>query len=148
MTNCLQTRYRMLLVLLVVFLSLPCFALEAPYAVSGATTVNVHEAKYLYDEGAVFVDVRNDEDWAIGHIDGAIHLDFRRDFENLYYTDSVTKNMPIVIYCNGDSCLRSAYASAISVMWGYSQVYYFRGGFFAWMLEDYPLNLQRTAARD
>lgn len=127
--------------------SLSSFSLEAPYAVTGAKTVNVSEAMSLYESGAVFIDVRDDEEWAIGHIDGAIHLDFKRDFEKLYYANGQTKGLPIVIYCNGDNCLRSAYASAISVLWGYSQVYYFRSGYFAWMLADYPLVLSGSVER-
>lgn len=123
-------------------------ALEAPYAVTGAKTVDVYEAMGLYKRGAVFIDVRNDEEWAIGHIDGAIHLDFQRDFEKLYYASGDSKRLPIVIYCNGDNCLRSAYASAISVLWGYTDVYYFRDGYFAWMLADFPLALRHSARRD
>lgn len=127
--------------------SLNSFSLEAPYAVTGAKTVNVNEAMSLYESGAVFIDVRSDEEWAIGHIDGAIHLDFKRDFEKLYYANGQTKGLPIVIYCNGDNCLRGAYASAISVLWGYSQVYYFRSGYFAWLLADYPLTLSSSVKR-
>lgn len=123
------------------------YSLEAPFAVTGAKTVSVNEAMSLYESGAVFIDVRDQEEWAIGHIDGAIHLDFKRDFEKLYYANGQTKGLPIVIYCNGDNCLRSAYASAISVLWGYSQVYYFRSGYFAWMLADYPLVLSSSIER-
>lgn len=127
--------------------SLNCVSLEAPYAVTGAKTVSAREALSLYESGAVFIDVRDRDEWAIGHIHGAIHLDFKRDFEKLYYANGQTKGLPIVIYCNGENCLRSAYASAISVLWGYSQVYYFRSGYFAWMLADYPLVLSSNIKR-
>jgi rhodanese-related sulfurtransferase len=118
---------------------------QSPLSLSGAQTVNVFQAKSLYDQGAVFIDVRSDDEWNIGHIAGAIHLDFQRDFSKLYSADGITKNTPLVIYCNSSNCLRSAYASAVTVYWGFREVYYFRSGYFSWMLEDYPVSMQTVA---
>ncbi len=44
--------------------------------IDGATTVDLDKAKSLYDEGAVFIDVRDLQAWSLGHIEGAVHLDF------------------------------------------------------------------------
>lgn len=132
----------------VIWLPLSLQAAEAPEAVSGAMTIDAQEAKYLHDLGAVFIDVRDEVDWQMGHIEGAIHLDFQDEFNKLYHANIEQKSIPIVIYCNGTDCLRSAYASAISAMWGFTQVYYFRGGYFAWMLEDYPMNTGQMLAID
>lgn len=121
------------------------FSDQAPVAISGAKTVDVFQAKSLYDKGAVFIDVRNDTEWGIGHIDGAIHLDFQRDFSKLYGANGITRQTPLVIYCNSSNCLRSAYASAVTVYWGFREVYYFRSGYFSWMLEDFPVNMQQVA---
>ncbi|MAZ88204.1 MAG: sulfurtransferase [Cellvibrionaceae bacterium] len=118
---------------------------QSPMAISGARTIDVFEAKQLYDQGAVFIDVRGDDEWKIGHIDGAIHLDFQRDFSKLYGANGITRQTPLVIYCNSSNCLRSAYASAVSVYWGFRQVYYFRSGYFSWMLEDFPVTMQQVA---
>ncbi|WP_439135662.1 rhodanese-like domain-containing protein [Pseudomaricurvus sp.] len=123
----------------------PSVANETPLGVSGATTINVFKAKELYDRGAVFIDVRNNDEWTIGHIDGAIHLDFQKDFAKLYSSKLVNRDTPIVIYCNSSNCLRSAYAVAVSVHWGFSNVYYFREGYFAWILEDYPSIMSNMA---
>jgi len=123
-------------------------ALDVPVAVQGVTTINVHQARSLYESGAVFIDVRDREDWVIGHIEGAIHLDFQKDFEKLYDARSTHGNTPIVFYCNSPSCVRSAYASAISTMWGFNEVYYFKSGYFAWMLYDYPVVMNLTASLD
>ncbi|HWV08734.1 MAG TPA: rhodanese-like domain-containing protein, partial [Pseudomonas sp.] len=46
---------------------------------------------------------------------------------------------PLVIYCDSEVCPRSALASHLAVTWGYQQVFYFRSGYFAWQLLDYPL---------
>ncbi len=112
---------------------------ESPLGITGATTINVFQAKYLYDQGAVFIDVRSDEEWQIGHIQDAIHLDFQRDFGFLYQASDIPRDTPLVIYCNSIDCLRSAYACSVSVIWGFSRVYYFRSGYFAWLLEDFPV---------
>ncbi|TIC78689.1 rhodanese-like domain-containing protein [Nocardioides sp. GY 10127] len=37
-------------------------------------TVDVHEARRLADQGAVLLDVREDDEWAQAHIDGATHV--------------------------------------------------------------------------
>lgn len=133
--------------LFVVILFHSAFALadQSPVGISGARTVNVFEAKQLYDQGAVFIDVRGDEEWGIGHIKGAIHLDFQRDFAKLYGANGITRETPLVIYCNSSNCLRSAYASAVSVYWGFRNVFYFRNGYFSWMLEDFPVTMQQVA---
>ncbi|MGH1371867.1 MAG: rhodanese-like domain-containing protein [Cellvibrionaceae bacterium] len=128
-----------------IFFSSLAFSDQAPVAISGAKTIDVFQAKRLYDQGAIFIDVRNDTEWGIGHIDGAIHLDFQRDFSKLYGANGITRGTPLVIYCNSSNCLRSAYASAVSVYWGFSEVYYFRSGYFSWMLEDFPVSMQQVA---
>jgi len=133
------------ILLLSLFFSASVLSDQSPLGITGAQTVSVFQAKSLYDQGAVFVDVRSDDEWSIGHIEGAIHLDFQRDFSKLYSADGVTKKTPLVIYCNSSNCLRSAYASAVTVYWGFHQVYYFRSGYFSWMLEDYPVSLQTVA---
>ena len=43
--------------------------------VSGATTIDAHQAKKLHDRGAAFVDVRTQELWDTGHIPGAHFLE-------------------------------------------------------------------------
>jgi rhodanese-related sulfurtransferase len=139
---------RSLLLILTILFSSVAFADYAPMGISGVRTVNVFQAKALYDAGAIFVDVRNDEEWKMGHISGALHLDFQRDFEKLYKAQDVKRSTPLVIYCSSAECMRSAYASAVSVYWGFSNVYYFRTGFFAWMLEDFPVIMQMTAMHD
>lgn len=116
----------------------PARAEEAPMGVTGAITVNVWQAKYLYDRGALFVDVRPAREWGWGHVRGAVHLDLADRFGTLALPHW-PRQMPLVLYCDSDVCLRSALAAHLAVGWGYQQVFYFRGGYFAWQLLDYPL---------
>jgi len=47
--------------------------------------------------------------------------------------------MAIVIYCNGEDCLRSAKASKMAIGWGFTKIYYYRDGFPAWKKAGYPI---------
>src|SRR5690606_25872071 len=101
-------------------------------------TVNVFQAKRLYDLGAVFIDVRPSRDWAWGQVDGAVHLELARDFAGLAHTEW-PRTVPLVVYCDSAVCAESAEAVRMAVDWGYRQVFYFREGYFAWQLADFPL---------
>jgi rhodanese-related sulfurtransferase len=128
----------LLVVLLCAVVWLPVQAREAPLVVDGAVTINVLQAKYLYDRGALFIDVRPSREWGWGHVRGAVHLDLANRFAALAMTHW-PRHMPLVIYCDSEVCLRSALASHLAVSWGYERVFYFRGGYFAWQLFDFPL---------
>lgn len=127
---------RLLPILLLCLASL-ANAQEAPMQVAGAMTVNVLQARYLYERGVVFVDVRPTREWTWGHIHGALHLDLLGRFDDLAQPHW-PRQAPLVIYCDSDVCLQSAEAVRRAVSWGYRQVFYFREGFFAWQLLDFP----------
>ena len=115
---------------------------EAPDKVDGATTINAEEAHKLFDSGAVFIDVRDEEAWKLGHIDGAVHLDFNEDeFVILYVSEKLDRSTQIVFYSNSPLSSRGAMASYFAASWGYKNVHYFRDGYYAWMAKDYPVDL-------
>lgn len=111
----------------------------SPTSVSGATTVTAAEAKALFDKGAAFIDTRKDKDWNAGRIPDAIHLNVKKDLTEASLGKEVKKTEAVVMYCNGESCLRSAKGAEMAVGWGYSKVYYFRDGFPAWKAAGYPV---------
>lgn len=117
--------------------SLGLYAAEAPEQVEGAMTVNSAQAHRLHELGALFVDVRPSRQWSWGHIHGAVHLDLAGRFAELG-SGNWPRQLPIVVYCDSEVCPRSALAARMLVGWGYSQVYYYREGFFAWQLLDMP----------
>lgn len=49
------------------------------------------------------------------------------------------KDEAVVFSCHAKYCPYSAYASAKAVLWGYTRVYYFAGGFPAWKEAGYPV---------
>lgn len=116
----------------------PLAVAEAPLEVRGATTVNVLQARQLYEIGALFVDVRPMREWSWGHVHGALHLELESGFADL--ADSQwPRGAALVIYCDSELCPQGAEAARRAVGWGYRQVYFFRSGYFAWQLLDFPL---------
>lgn len=75
------------------------------------------------------LDVREDNEWANGHLKGAVHIPLRALAENLNLlpTDQAA---PIVIYCAGGH--RGAMAQMALELLGYTDVMNLRGGFNGW----------------
>ena len=120
-------------------------AAEAPLVVKGATTVNAIQARQLHELGGLFIDVRPAREWAWGHVHGALHLELNGHFATLA-EPAWPRSMPIVLYCDSEVCPHSAQAAQRAVGWGFQQVYYFRSGYFAWQLLDFPLGKGRENA--
>lgn len=111
----------------------------APAQVPGAVTITVDEAKRLYEEGRVFVDVRNPRLYARRHVPGAIHLDLYDTFNLANLERHVARDQPFVIYCSGVKCRRSSNAAEWAVEWGFTGVHYFRGGIVDWRDAGLPM---------
>jgi rhodanese-related sulfurtransferase len=112
---------------------------DSPKTVDGAITVDASEAKQLFDQEVMFIDVRKDKDWKAGRIPGAEHLELKKVYSDKTLGEFVKKDQLVVIYCNGPKCLRSSKASAKAVGWGFKKVRYFRGGLPAWKVAKYPV---------
>ena len=111
----------------------------SPLSVEGTTLVDTAKAKALFDEGVLFVDVRSDKDWNAGRIPDAAHIELKKVFSEATLSEEEKKSNPIVVYCNGEKCMRSSKASALAVGWGFTKVYYYRDGFPAWKKAGYPV---------
>lgn len=112
---------------------------RSPLHAEGATTVSVDEAKWLFDEGAIFIDVRNPRFFARRHVAGAHHLDMKDGFTQQTLAAVARKDQPIVIYSSGIKCGRAHKGSVFAVSWGYEKVYYFRGGIVDWKDVHFPM---------
>jgi len=110
----------------------------SPEEIEGATVVDAEAAMELFNNGVVFVDVRKDSDWEAGRIPGAEHLELKKVFSEATLSELATKDQEIVIYCNGPKCMRSSEACTKAVSWGFTKVYYFRGGIPEWIAADFP----------
>src|SRR5580658_4691080 len=93
-------------------------------------TVDDVKAKLARSDDFELVDVREDGEWAAGHIKGARHLGrgvLERDVEKAIPN---TKR-EIVLYCGGG--FRSALAADSLRQMGYTRVWSMAGGFREWL---------------
>lgn len=99
---------------------------------------SVRDTKKRMDEGEKFVlvDVREDSEWARGHIPGAVHLCkgiIERDVEKTIPDKGTT----VVLYCGGG--FRSALAADNLQKMGYHNVISMDGGWRGWTESSFPV---------
>jgi TolB-like protein/rhodanese-related sulfurtransferase len=112
---------------------------EDEYVVLGANEIDAPAAKALHDAGgAIFIDVRAATDFESGHIPGAKDLSAATRLSRETLATVAGKDDAVVFSCMGKHCTYSAYASAKALLWGYTRVYRFAGGFPAWQDAGYP----------
>lgn len=111
----------------------------SPETVAGATTVNTAEAKKLFDQGVIFLDVRSNRDWEAGRIPGSKHLELKKVYNQETLAEIAGQSDKLVIYCNSTGCMRSSKACKKAVEWGYKQVYYYRKGYPDWQSHGYAV---------
>jgi len=102
----------------------------------------------LYTAGALlFIDARHDEDYAAGHVPGALQFDH---YHAERYLDAVIAAAPgtsrIVIYCNGGQCEDSEFAATTlkDFLPESSRISVYVGGIEEWRARDMPVE---TGAR-
>lgn len=100
--------------------------------------VTIDEVKPRIDRGEKFhlIDVREESEWAEGHLPNSIHLGkgiIERDIE-ARVSDA---NAEVVLYCGGG--YRSALAAEALMKMGYRNVISMDGGIRAWREAGYPV---------
>lgn len=98
----------------------------------------IGDVKMKLDRGARFhlIDVREDNEFAVDHAKGALHLGrgiLERDIETVI----PDKHADIVLYCGGG--YRSALAAENLMKMGYASVVSMDGGIRAWREAGYPM---------
>lgn len=98
---------------------------------------NTQEVKKRLDVGdrLVLVDVREESEWARGHLPGAVHLGkgvIERDIEQRI----PDRSAPLVLYCGGG--FRSALAADNLQRMGYTNVVSMDGGWRVWTESGFP----------
>ena len=99
---------------------------------------DVHALKKRLDAGEtlLIVDVREDNEWANGHVPGAIHMArgiIERDIE----AKVADKGAEILLYCGGG--FRSALSAESLQKMGYTNVVSVDGGWRGWTGAGYPV---------
>jgi rhodanese-related sulfurtransferase len=124
--------------------TLPQARAEKPFApdrIDGVTIVDaagVIELIYSMPELTI-IDSRLVSEYEKGHIEGALHL-LDTDMSEQTLTRIVRDHdLPILFYCNGERCLRSANAIEQAISYGYSNLYWFRSGWQEWLDLELPI---------
>lgn len=131
--------------LLLFALHLPSLALGddkplSPMSIPGATKVDAEELLQLVQEEPrlVVIDARISTDRNQGYIEDSISLpDISTDCDSLKKV-AANKSAPLLFYCNGPKCGRSAKSVQKAVACQYTRLYWFRGGFEEWRAKGYP----------
>lgn len=98
-------------------------------AKSRVREVSVAETLERQKAGAQVIDVREDNEWEMGHADGATHLSrgiIERDIVQTY----PDKGTELILYCGGG--YRSALSADMLQRMGYTNVWSMAGGWKAW----------------
>ncbi len=91
--------------------------------------VTVAQTQEQVKNGAMLIDVREDNEWEAGHAAGAIHLG-RGIIERDILQTIPEKNTELILYCGGG--FRSALSADNLQKMGYSNVFSMDGGWRAW----------------
>ncbi|MFO7303256.1 MAG: rhodanese-like domain-containing protein [Acidobacteriota bacterium] len=116
----------------------PGFLALVKDAKSRVREIDVQQYRRMHDENRthLLVDVREDNEWAAGHVKGAVHIGkgvIERDIEKLV----PDKSMTLVLYCGGG--YRSALAADTLQKMGYTNVLSLDGGWKALKVSGLPL---------
>ena len=90
------------------------------------------------DPSIKLIDIREDREWALGHITGAVHLGkgiIERDIEKAV----PDRNAEIILYCGGG--FRSALSADALGKMGYTNVFSMDGGWRQWVEAGNPVDL-------
>lgn len=105
-------------------------------AKSRVKQVDIEGYRKLPLDKSVLIDVREDNEWAAGHAEGAIHLGkgiIERDIESKIPDKTTT----LVLYCGGG--FRSALAADALQTMGYTNAISLDGGWRAWVEAGLPV---------
>jgi rhodanese-related sulfurtransferase len=121
----------------------PATAADLPVVpdIPGPIELEIASLKKLYDaDAALIVDGRDAEEYAAGHIAGAIHLSYNdalAEPERVQNLDSGGR--PIIVYCSSEHCDIASQLADFMVDQGRRRVLVFRAGFEEWQAAGYPI---------
>jgi rhodanese-related sulfurtransferase len=113
----------------------------APMEIPGAVKVDAEGVIKIADEipGLKIIDSRVTADRKQGYIESSISLPDESTTCESLARFIPKKNSPVLFYCNGVKCGRSVVAIGIAQKCGYTNIYWFRGGFEEWLAKRYPV---------
>lgn len=104
--------------------------------VSGISQLGTLEATRLINDDALVLDVREDKEWAAGHIPNARHIPLGVLSSRLGELEKF-KSKPIVVSCRSGH--RSGRACAMLKKSGFESIHNLAGGIIAWEKASLPI---------
>ncbi len=104
---------------------------------SGVAEADTLQATRLYNDDALVLDVREDKEYAAGHIPKARHIPLGQLASRMQELDKF-KNKPILVTCRSGH--RSARACGMLKKAGFETVYNQAGGILAWERANLPID--------
>jgi rhodanese-related sulfurtransferase len=140
--NTVTYRWHIIFFLLFSILSLPCMAekIISPESIPGSKKVDAEGVIQLVNQipELLVIDARITSDRKQGFIEGSVSLPDIDTNCNSLARIIPGKSAPVLFFCNGVRCGRSAKSVKIALDCGYNNVFWFRGGFEEWQAKGYP----------
>lgn len=125
-------------------------AADTPASLKGAEIVDAAKAKALMASGAKMIDTRVSNEFAEGHIVGAVSVPYKEKSAKAADFDAATdsfdlaklptdKSTPIITQCNGPECWKSYKGATAAIKAGHKKVYWFRGGIPEWKAKGFAV---------
>jgi molybdopterin/thiamine biosynthesis adenylyltransferase/rhodanese-related sulfurtransferase len=92
-------------------------------------------------DGALWIDIREPDEWEQGHLPGAVHIP-RGNLESRVERAAPDKSRPVVLYCAVGS--RSAFAAKTLEELGYTDAHSLAGGIEDWKRDGLEIVMPRT----
>jgi rhodanese-related sulfurtransferase len=120
----------------IVLLAIAAVVIELRHRLSAAVAVGPTDAVRLMNSGALVIDVRPADAYAVGHIIDARHIP---QAELAAQADSLKKyrEKPVIVCC--DAGVTSGASAGILKTLGFTKVVNLRGGLNAWKQDNLPL---------
>ena len=114
----------------------------SPDSIEGSTKINSEALIELARDrdDLVIIDSRIRSDRRQGYITGSVSLPDTETSCTTLFPIIDTKETTTVFYCNGPKCRRSDRAIVIARDCGYTNLYWFRGGFEEWKDRNYLIS--------
>ena len=111
------------------------FFLSCVYSPNNADKmINLSETEWvkLHDESeeSVIMDVRTDDEFSTGYIEGAVNIDFYMGSKFISEIDKLDKSKSYFIYCKSGA--RSGQTCELMKQKGFKKVYNLEGGILGW----------------
>jgi len=101
-------------------------------------TLDEAAAKYQSDK-TIFIDARDPEDYAYGHISGSINIPYDYIDDYMDMLRAIPKDRDVIIYCSGTECELSLFLGRDMQYEGYEKIFVFYGGWREWQNAKLPI---------